>query len=268
MKRITHACVAAHQTSNQGLSSNLPQIFSYLKFTRTASYVKSSITIPHESLIFKVYKDSRRFLSFREGEVINHNYPRFHKRKVQRQKKAQEELQQQLKEERKKIKQEARERYKNLVSSRDIPEIQQLLSQQEYETQGHTVSILELNVADLAEKDAFIGENEGLNEEEDEEEEENNENSENDEEIVGMTLNKKKQVKTSKPNSKDKTVGTRKDIKREIKKAALKHVQKSKAFQQKQNLERNKNKKESMRKLKRAQKAQKRSGKFKKTANR
>ncbi|XP_076279879.1 nucleolar protein viriato isoform X4 [Lasioglossum baleicum] len=193
---------------------------------------------------------------------------RFHKRKVQRQKKAQEELQQQLKEERKKIKQEARERYKNLVSSRDIPEIQQLLSQQEYETQGHTVSILELNVADLAEKDAFIGENEGLNEEEDEEEEENNENSENDEEIVGMTLNKKKQVKTSKPNSKDKTVGTRKDIKREIKKAALKHVQKSKAFQQKQNLERNKNKKESMRKLKRAQKAQKRSGKFKKTANR
>ncbi|XP_076279880.1 nucleolar protein viriato isoform X5 [Lasioglossum baleicum] len=192
----------------------------------------------------------------------------FHKRKVQRQKKAQEELQQQLKEERKKIKQEARERYKNLVSSRDIPEIQQLLSQQEYETQGHTVSILELNVADLAEKDAFIGENEGLNEEEDEEEEENNENSENDEEIVGMTLNKKKQVKTSKPNSKDKTVGTRKDIKREIKKAALKHVQKSKAFQQKQNLERNKNKKESMRKLKRAQKAQKRSGKFKKTANR
>lgn len=192
----------------------------------------------------------------------------FHKRKVQRQKKAQEELQQQLKEERKKIKQEARERYKNLVSSRDVPEIQQLLSQQEYETEGHTVSILELNVADLAEKDAFIGENEGPDEDEDEEEEENNENSENDEEIVGMTLNKKKEVKPLKPKAKDKTVGTRKEIKREIKKAALKHVQKSKAFQQKQKLERNKNKKESMRKLKRAQKAQKRSGKFKKTSNR
>nr|XP_033321376.1 nucleolar protein 12 [Megalopta genalis] len=192
----------------------------------------------------------------------------FHKRKVQRQKKAQEELQQQLKEERKKIKQEARERYQNLVSSRDIPEIQQLLSQQEYETEGHTVSILDLNVADLLEKDVFIGENEGTNETEDEEEEENNQNMEDDEEIVGMTLNKKKEANNSKQNLVNKPISNKKDIKREIKRAALKRVQKSKAFQQKQKLERNKNKKESIKKQKRVQKTQKRNGKFKKKLNR
>ncbi|XP_078035674.1 nucleolar protein viriato [Augochlora pura] len=191
----------------------------------------------------------------------------FHKRKVQRQKKAQEELQQQLKEERKKIKREARARYKNLVSSRDIPEIQELLSQHEYETEGHTVSILELNVADLAEKDVFIGENEGTNGIEEEEEEGENQNIENNEEIMGMTLNKNKEAKISKQNLKDKAINNRKDIKREIKRAALKHVQKSKVFQRKQRLERNKNKKESMRKQKRIQKVQKRNGKFNKKIN-
>ncbi|XP_015435544.1 PREDICTED: nucleolar protein 12, partial [Dufourea novaeangliae] len=188
----------------------------------------------------------------------------FHKRKVQRQKKAQEELQQQLKQERKKIKQEARERYKNLVSNRDIPEIQQLLSQQEYETEGHTVSILELNVADLTEKDTFIGENKGINDVENTNEEENDENSEGDEEIVGMALDKKKKIKNAKQSTENKPIDNKKDLKRAIKKAALKQVKNSRVFQQKQKLERQKNKKESMRKLKRVQKIQKRNGKFKK----
>ncbi|XP_054013016.1 nucleolar protein 12 [Hylaeus anthracinus] len=190
----------------------------------------------------------------------------FHKRKVQRQKKAQEELKQQLKEERKRIKQNARERYKKLLSSRDIPEIQQLLSEQEFETEGHTVSVLELNVADFADKNVLIGENKGIGKvenKEEEEEEESDKNSE-DEQIVGMTLKKRKTIEISEETKKSKQIDNEKDFKRTIKKAALQQVKKSKAFQQKQKLERQKNKKESMRKLKRVQKARKRSGKFRK----
>ena len=191
----------------------------------------------------------------------------FRKRKLQRQQKAKDELQQQLKEERKRIKHEARERYKKLLSSRDVPEIQQLLSQEEYETEGHTVSILELNVADLAEKNALIGENKGTDEVESNEKEESDKDSENDEEIVGMPLNEKKQTKSLKENVKEKQIDNRKDLKKAVKKAALKQVKKSKAFQQKQKMERQKNKKESMRKRKRVEKAKKRSGKLKKKLN-
>ena len=189
----------------------------------------------------------------------------FHKRKLQRQKKAQEDLQQQLKEDRKRIKHEARERYKKLLSSRDIPEIQELLSQQEYETEGHTVSILELNVADFAEQNALIGENKGNDEEESKDEEESAKNSEDDEEIVGMPLKEKRSIeRSSKRTTEDTKIDNKKDLKRAVKQAALKQVKKSKAFQQKQKLERQKNKKESVRKLKRLQKAQKHGGKFKK----
>lgn len=162
---------------------------------------------------------------------------------------------------------QARERYKKLLSSRDVPEIQQLLSQEEYETEGHTVSILELNVADLAEKNALIGENKGTDEVESNETEESDKDSENDEEIVGMPLNEKKQTKSLKENVKEKQIDNRKDLKKAIKRAALKQVKKSKAFQQKQKMERQKNKKESMRKRKRVEKAKKRSGKLKKKLN-
>ncbi|XP_043248680.1 nucleolar protein 12 [Colletes gigas] len=188
----------------------------------------------------------------------------FHKRKLQRKKKAQEELQQQLKEERKRIKHDAKESYKKLLSSRDVPEIQQLLSEREFETDGHTVSILELNVADFAEKNALIGENKGTDETESKEEEQSDQNSEDDEEIVGMTLKKRKTVKSSKEITKDTQICNRKDVKRTIRKAALEQVRKSKAFQKKQNLNRQKNKKESLRKLKKVEKIQKRSGKSKK----
>lgn len=191
----------------------------------------------------------------------------FRKRKLQRQQKAKEELQQQLKEERKRIKHETRERYKKLLSNRDIPEIQQLLSQQEYETEGHTISILELNIDDLAEKNALIGENKGTNNSERDRGIETDKNSENDEEIVGMSIKEKEQIKSSKENIKNKQIDNRKDLKKAIKKAALKQVKKSKAFQKKQKLERQKNKKESMRKRRRIEKAQKRIGKPKKKLN-
>lgn len=154
-----------------------------------------------------------------------------------------------------------------MLSSRDIPEIQQLLSQEEYETEGHTVSILELNVADLAEGKTLIGENKGIEENESNEEEESTKNTENDEEIVGMPLNVKKQTKNSKENAEEKQIKSGKDFKKAIKRDALKQVKKSKAFQQKQKLERQKNRKESMRKRKRVEKAKKHSGKLKKKSN-
>lgn len=195
----------------------------------------------------------------------------FRKRKLQRKQKAKEELQQRLKEERKKIKQETRERYKKLLSNRDIPEIQQLLSQQEYETEGHTISILELNTADLAEKNTLIGENKDINEVKSNEEEESDRDSRNNEEIVGMPLNEKKQPRNlrenSKENFKEKQIENRKDLKKAIKRASLKQVKKSKAFQQKQKMERQKNKKESIRKRRRVEKAKKRSGKLKRKSD-
>lgn len=160
---------------------------------------------------------------------------------------------------------QTRERYKKLLSNRDIPEIQQLLSQQEYETEGHTVSILELNIDDLAEKNALIGENKGTNNSERNREIESiDKNSENDEEIIGMSIKEKEQIKNSKENIKNKQIDNRKDLKKAIKKAALKQVKKSKAFQKKQKLERQKNRKESMRKRRRIEKTQKRIGKSKK----
>ncbi|XP_017791071.1 PREDICTED: nucleolar protein 12 [Habropoda laboriosa] len=192
----------------------------------------------------------------------------FHKRKLQRRQKAKEEFQQQLKQERKKIKHEARERFKKSLSNRDIPEIQQLLTQHEYETEGHTVSILELNVADLTENNALIGENKGTDEVENNEQEEDNDKcSENNEEIVGMSLDQRKKSKNSEKIKKETQVDNKKDLKKAIKKAALKQVKKSKVFQQKQRLERQKNRKESMKKRKRMEKAQKRSGKLKKKLN-
>lgn len=187
----------------------------------------------------------------------------FRKRKLERKQKAQEKLKQQLKEERKRIKQGVQEYYKNLVSSRDIPEIQQLLSQHEYETEGHTISILELNVADLTENSTLIGENKGNVIAEDNEKEESDNNSECSEEIVGMSLNEKKKTTISKEIIGNKLIRNEKDLKKAIKKATLKQVKKSKAFQRKQKVERQKNKKESMRKQKRKEKVQKHSGKLK-----
>ncbi|XP_003704805.2 nucleolar protein viriato [Megachile rotundata] len=187
----------------------------------------------------------------------------FRKRKLERKQKAQEKLKQQLKEERKKIKQGVQEYYKNLVSSRDIPEIQQLLSQHEYETEGHTISILELNVEDLTENSTLIGENKGNVVEEDNEKEESDNNSEYNEEIVGMSLNEKKKATKSEEPIENKLITSGKDLKKAIKKATLQQVKKSKAFKRKQQVERRKNKKESMRKQKQKEKVRKHSGKLK-----
>ncbi|XP_012528532.2 nucleolar protein 12 [Monomorium pharaonis] len=187
----------------------------------------------------------------------------FRKRKLERKKKAQEELQQQLKEERKKIKQEARDRYKKSLSNQVLPEVEELLSRNEYDLEGHTVSILELNVAELAEGEKWIGENKIVEEKEEQEDNESDHcNDDNDDEIEGMSLQKKCknqiQQKLKSDNQKPKS---KKELKQEIKKVALKRVKQSKAFQQKQRLEQQKNKKQNRQKLHKAQKLMHKRGK-------
>lgn len=170
----------------------------------------------------------------------------FHKRKLQRQKRAQEELQQLLKEERKRLKQEAKESYKKLVAShRTIPELEDLLEKQ-YEVENHSVSVVELSASDLAKKNNWIGVNKvEYDNEEEEEEDGDGVDSEKVDEIPGMQMK------------------TKKEIKKVIKKQATKQVKKSKAFQAKNKIERFKNKRKSLREKKRRLKLQKHSKKNK-----
>ncbi|XP_015184726.1 PREDICTED: nucleolar protein 12 isoform X2 [Polistes dominula] len=186
----------------------------------------------------------------------------FHKRKVQRQKKAKEEFLKQLKEEKKRIKQDARERYKKLLSNRDVPELEKLLSEREFETETHTVSILEMDIESLYEKNKYIGINKAVDnkEEEFEKEEEEEEDEESEE---------KSTAKTSVRGVKGKNIESAKDLKKAIKYAALKEVKKSKVFQQKNRLEHNKNKKLNIRKKKKQEKRLKRcDGKLKRKGKR
>ncbi|XP_043504963.1 nucleolar protein 12 [Polistes fuscatus] len=181
----------------------------------------------------------------------------FHKRKVERQKKAKEELLKQLKEEKKRIKQDARERYKKLLSNRDIPELEKLLSEREFETENHTVSILEMDIDSLYEKNKCIGINRAVD---------NNEESEKEE---GKETEEKSIAKTSARGIESKSIESAKDLKRAIKYAALKEVKKSKVFQQKNRLEHNKNRKLNIRKKKKQEKKLKKSdGKFKRKGKR
>lgn len=133
------------------------------------------------------------------------------------------------------------------MSHRNIPELEELLSRQEYDMKDHTVSILELNIADLKEGSKWIGQNKVEEEKEEEQENEESEHcNDNDDEIVGMSLQEKRKLpvhQESKINNQE--IKTLKDVKREIKKTALKRIKKSKAFQQKQKMEQQKNKKQS-----------------------
>ncbi|KAL6440268.1 hypothetical protein ACFW04_003086 [Cataglyphis niger] len=186
----------------------------------------------------------------------------FRKRKLERKKKAQEQLQKQLKEEQKKIKQAARERYKKLLSHRNVPELEELLSKKEYDLEGHTVSILELNVAELAEGSRWIGENKIAEKKEEEQDDESEHSNNDDDEIEGMSLQEKqKNPVQQKPKSDSQQIKSSKELKREIKKATLKQIKKSKAFQQKQRLEQQKNKKQNKQKLYNAQKIAHKHGK-------
>lgn len=161
---------------------------------------------------------------------------------------------------------QVRERYKKSLSQQNIPELEQLLSKKEYKLENHTVSILELNIADLKEGSAWIGQNK-IAEENEEKHEDNKSKYVNDDndKIVGMSLRKKQIIakdvaQDSKSNNQE--VKSSKELKREMRKIALKRVKKSKAFQQKQRLEQQKNRKRSKQKLhKKTQKLAHKSGK-------
>lgn len=165
---------------------------------------------------------------------------------------------------------QARERYKKLVSQHSIPELEELLSQKEYDLEGHTVSILELNVADLTKGNRWIGENKVTEEEEQDEENEHSVDDDDDEDdkIVGMSLREKKNLQQE-TKSINQEMRSSKEVKKEIKKAALKQVKNSKAFQKKQKIEQIKNRKQSRRKLHKIQKvARKRNKRIKRISER
>lgn len=157
---------------------------------------------------------------------------------------------------------QARERYKKLVSQHNIPELEELLSQKEYDLEGHTVSILELNVEDLTKGNQWIGENKIVEEEEEEQNEENEHSDDDDDDkIIGMSLREKQEDLQQETKSTEQAMKSSKEVKREIKKAALKQVKKSKVFQQKQKMEQIKQRKKSRRKLHRMQKVTRKRGK-------
>lgn len=144
------------------------------------------------------------------------------------------------------------------MSHRNIPELEELLSQQEYDMKDHTVSILELNIGDLKEGSKWIGQNKVEEEKEEEQENEENEHfNDNDDEIVGMSLQEKRKLPVHQESKiSNQEMKTLKDVKHEIKKTALKRVKKSKAFQQKQKMEQQKNKRQSRRGLHRTKKSE------------
>ncbi|XP_049869584.1 nucleolar protein 12 [Pectinophora gossypiella] len=173
----------------------------------------------------------------------------FRKRKLERKKKAQEELQQMLKEEKRRIKQENKESYKKLiVSSRPIPDIEQLL-QEEYEDEDVNVKIVELSADTLQKKDLVIGENRPRVAE-DKPVVKKKKNNNLKEVIPGMGSDVESENEASEVDEdtdKDK-LKTKKEIKRMLKHQATKKIQKSKVFQMKNKLERIKNKKKSQQK--------------------
>ncbi|KAG6452105.1 nucleolar protein 12 [Manduca sexta] len=188
----------------------------------------------------------------------------FRKRKLERKKKAQEELQRLLKEEKKRIKQENKESYKKLiVSSRPIPDIEQLL-QEEYEDEDVNVKIVELSSDTLQKKDLVIGENrpkEPIAKKDVKKKSEKNVQT-----VPGMDSEEESEEEVEEEQEDDK-LKTKKDIKRMLKKQATKKVQKSKVFQMKNKLERVKNKKKSQQKSRHMGKVEQKKDKSKKKNN-
>lgn len=142
-----------------------------------------------------------------------------------------------------------KESYKKLVvSSRPIPDIEQLL-QDEYEDEDVNVKIVELSSDTLQKKDIVIGENKPK------------ENIINvtqkkkvkgdlPQNIPGMGLDEESADEASEPeNINDETsVKTKKELKQLLKRQATKKIQKSKVFQMKSKLDRVQNKKKSLQK--------------------
>lgn len=140
-----------------------------------------------------------------------------------------------------------KESYKKLVvSSRPIPDIEQLL-QEEYEDEDVNVKIVELSSDTLQKKDLVIGENrpkEIVSEKIDRKKKKDNAV----EGILGMGTDEENNAEESDKEDEDTMLKTKKEIKRILKHQATKKIQKSKVFQMKSKLDRVKNKKKSVQK--------------------
>ncbi|XP_075973863.1 uncharacterized protein LOC142975093 [Anticarsia gemmatalis] len=180
----------------------------------------------------------------------------FRKRKLERKKKAQEEMKRMLKEEKKRIKQENKESYKKLVvSSRPIPDIEQLL-QEEYEDEDVNVKIVELSSDTLQKKDLVIGENKPKEKVKKTIEKPKKKDNQTTKAITGMGSDEESaQEEESEQEDDDNKIKTKKEIKQMLKKQATKKIQKSKVFQMKSKLDRIQNKKKSLQKKGRMAKA-------------
>nr|XP_026499042.1 nucleolar protein 12 [Vanessa tameamea] len=181
----------------------------------------------------------------------------FRKRKLERKKKAQEDLQRMLKEEKRRIKQENKESYKKLVvSSRPIPDIEQLL-QEEYEDEDVNVKIVELSSDTLQKKDIVIGENRPK--EAVEKKVKAKMKVDLSKEILGMASieQNESEVAESEEEDDDENLKSKKDVKKILKKQATKKLQKSKVFQMKTKLDRIQNKKTHKKKAKTDQRKEK-----------
>ncbi|XP_026499042.2 nucleolar protein 12 [Vanessa tameamea] len=181
----------------------------------------------------------------------------FRKRKLERKKKAQEDLQRMLKEEKRRIKQENKESYKKLVvSSRPIPDIEQLL-QEEYEDEDVNVKIVELSSDTLQKKDIVIGENRPK--EAVEKKVKAKMKVDLSKEILGMASieQNESEVAESEEEDDDEDLKSKKDVKKILKKQATKKLQKSKVFQMKTKLDRIQNKKTHKKKAKTDQRKEK-----------
>ncbi|XP_072397511.1 nucleolar protein 12 [Diabrotica undecimpunctata] len=186
----------------------------------------------------------------------------FHKRKLQRKKEAKEKFEKDLKEERKRIKAEAKESYKKLVQShKPIPELEDLLSEK-YEDDDVTVKVLELSTNDIANQNNWIGANQPRYTESDDDVNESEDETKSDNEIPGMEL-KSKPVLSKKKQQVVKKFESEKDVRKMLKKQATKNVKKSKVFQMKNKMERQKQKKKSMQLKKERLKVREKKGKGK-----
>lgn len=170
-----------------------------------------------------------------------------------------------LKEERKRIKVEAKESYKKMTKSyAPVPEIEEILAEETFETDEVKVSVVELSTSELAKRSNWIGANKpvysGDEEEEDEAAEESAEEEVN--ELPGMELTVKKrklaqkkeakivEKETEKEEEEDETVyqfKNKRELNKVIKKQATKTIKKSKAFQTKGKIDAKKMQKKSRR---------------------
>lgn len=139
-----------------------------------------------------------------------------------------------------------KESYKKLVvSSRPIPDIEQLL-QEEYEDEDVNVKIVELSTDTLQKRDLVIGENKPR-EKKPNVKAKKKENS-NINGIKGMETDAESEEEESERENEESNVKTKKELNRMLKKQATKKIQKSKVFQMKSKLDRVKNKKKAQQK--------------------